>query len=107
MQEPELHEEQSLLLDGMELRIERREQEWEWEQINTLLPPMFPLDCWRGEEREQSPPLSPPCLCEGKGEECFLPDPWYDGLEGELYDGLKGEPKTSGRIRSTIVEPKG
>jgi hypothetical protein len=53
------------------------------------------------------PPFVPPCLWQGKGGEHFLPDPWYDSLEGELYDGLKREPKRSGRLRSTILEPRG
>ncbi len=70
-------------------------------------PHASPPDCWQWEEGEQSPPLSPPWLWQGKGEEHFLLDPWYDGLEGESYDGLEEEPKTIGRIRSMVVEPKG
>ncbi len=60
MQEPELRKEPSLLLDGMEMHINRRELEREWEQIDALLPPCFPPDCQGGEEGEQSPQLSPP-----------------------------------------------
>ncbi len=44
-------------------------------------------------------------MWQGKGEEHFLPDPWYDGLEGESYDGFEGGPRTSERRRSMIVEP--
>jgi hypothetical protein len=62
-------------------------------------PPYFPPDCWQGEEGERSPSFPPPCLWQGKGEEHFFLDPWYDGL--------KGEPTTSGRIRSTVIELKG
>jgi hypothetical protein len=51
--------------------------------------------------------LSSPQLWQGKGEEHFLPGQWYDGLERESYGGLEGEPRTSGRRRSTMVEPKG
>ena len=61
MQEPELRKEPSLLLDGMEMHINRRELEREWEQIDALLPPCFPPDCWQGEEGEQ-----------------ILPDPWEE-----------------------------
>ncbi len=51
--------------------------------------------------------MSSPRLWQRKGEEYFLPDPWYDGLEGELNDGLKQEPRKSEKRRSAIVEPKG
>ncbi len=60
---------------------------------------------WR--RGSEAPHCPPPCLWQGKGEGNFLLNPWYDGLKRESYDGLEGEPKRSGRIRSMIVEPNG
>jgi hypothetical protein len=68
LRELELREEQSLLLDGTELHIKRRELEWEWEQIDALVPPMLPLQIVGNGKRGSKAPHCPPHGC-GRGRE--------------------------------------